>query len=87
VATPENCDIKLSGLVIDKAYPFLAASLDDSKTCKCCGKSLVGCKYPFKNKEKHPKEASIAENIGGIYNADGKYSLKPSLKYFYKVQG
>ena len=87
ITTHENCDIESSGLVINKGYPFLAASPDDIRTCKCCGTSVVEYKCPFKNKEKHPREAFLEGNIGGIQNADGTYSLKPNHKYYYQVQG
>ena len=73
MATHENCSIRLSGLIINEAYPFLAASPDDIITCKCCGTSLVEYKCPYRSKEKHPKEAFLEENIGGIQNADGTY--------------
>ena len=87
MATHENCSIRLSGLAINEAYPFLAASPDGIRTCKCCGTSLVEYKCPYRSKEKHPKEAFLEENIGGIQNADGTYSLKPCHRYFYQVQG
>ena len=85
--THGNCDIESPDLVIYKAYPFLAASPDDIRTCKCCKTSVVEYKCPFKNKEKHPREAFLEGNIGGIQNDDGAYSLKPTHKYYYQVQG
>ena len=82
MTTHENCSIRQSGLVINEAYPFLAASPDDIRTCKCCGTSLVEYKCPYRS-----KEAFLEENISGIQNADGTYSLKPCHRYFYQVQG
>eukprot|EP00112_Aurelia_sp_Birch-Aquarium-sp1_P013301 Seg2818.2 transcript_id=Seg2818.2/GoldUCD/mRNA.D3Y31 product="hypothetical protein" protein_id=Seg2818.2/GoldUCD/D3Y31 len=87
VTTHENCHIESSGLVINKTNPFLAASPDNIRTCKFCGTSVVEYKCPFKNKEKHPREAFLEGNIGGIQNADGTYSLKQSHKYYYQIQG
>ena len=45
--THKKCNIAPSGLVINKQRPFLAASPDDIRTCKCCRTVAVEYKCPF----------------------------------------
>ena len=85
--THKKCNIAPSGLVINKQRPFLAASPDDIRTCKCCRTVVVEYKCPFKSKEKHPREAFLHKNVGGIQESDGSYTLSQSHRYYFQIQG
>ncbi len=57
------------------------------RSCKCCGEATIEYKCPFKNKDKHPRDAFLDKSIGGILKADGTYTLDVRHKYYYQIQG
>ena len=80
--------LSTKGFVISKQKPFLGASPDNIRSCKCkrsCQNVLVEYKCPFSHKEKDPKEAFLSREVGGMKN-NGEFLLKPSTRYFYQVQ-
>lgn len=80
--------LSAKGFVISKRKPFLGASPDNIRSCKCkhgCQNVVVEYKCPFNHREKDPKEAFVSKEVGGMKN-NGKFSLKPSTRYFYQVQ-
>ena len=85
-STHVNCTISSSGLLVNKDAPFLAASPDDIRSCKCCEMAVVEYKCPFKNREKHAREAFLDKSIGGVQQSNGSYKLKQNHKYYYQVQ-
>jgi hypothetical protein len=88
-----NHDHKLKlitkGFIISEEVPYLGASVDDIQTCDCanaCPNCVVEYKCPWKHRDIHPKEAFLTKEIGGVRGEGCLYTLKPTSKYFYRVQ-
>lgn len=85
--THVNFKLVDSGLQISEYDDFLAASPDNLRQSKCCGKAVVEYKCPYTNKHLHPREAFLDKSVGGEQNSDGTYSLNPKHKYYFQIQG
>lgn len=72
------------GLALSDEYPFLGASPDGLRCCKCCGKSLIEAKAIYSKRNLRP---AIAAN-DKIYFDQGtsKWLLKENTTLFYQIQ-
>lgn len=80
--------LKKHGFVISKDRPFLGASVDNVRGCKCvseCKQVVVEYKCPWIHRHKDAKEAFLTPEIGGTQVA-GHFQLKVSSKYYHQVQ-
>ena len=74
---------------MSKRYSCLGASLDGIRKCKCCvccEPTVVEFKCPFNGKDLDPKSAFLLESVGGMCNATGKLTLKPSHRHYFQVR-
>ncbi|CAB3988835.1 Carboxypeptidase D [Paramuricea clavata] len=90
VAGRQHHKIRLErkGFQISKKKPFLGASVDNIRNCKCspdCGITVVEYKCPWVHRNSDPKEAFLSKEIGGIFTGDS-YHLQNKSKYYYQVQ-
>ncbi|CAB4005783.1 Carboxypeptidase D [Paramuricea clavata] len=80
--------LERKGFQISKKKPFLGASVDNIRSCKCstdCGITVVEYKCPWVHRNSDPKEAFLSKEIGGIFTGDS-YHLQNKSKYYYQVQ-
>ncbi len=76
------------GLLISNKKPFVGASLDNIRRCRCstnCPPVVVEYKRPWKHRDLDPKEAFLTQEIGGL-KKDQTDLLSTSSQYFYQVQ-
>ena len=76
------------GFLISKKKPFLGASLDNVRRCHCstgCQDVAVEYKCPWKHKDKHPKDAFLSPEVGGVMK-DNVLCLKSNSPYYYQIQ-
>jgi hypothetical protein len=76
------------GLLISNKKPFVGASLDNIRRCRCstnCPPVVVEYKCPWKHRDLDPKEAFLTQEIGGL-KKDQTDLLSTSSQYFYQVQ-
>lgn len=72
-----------SGLVINQKWPFLGASPDRIRFCKCHGKTLVECKSLFSKRNLLP---GIAASEKLIKTTKG-FQLKEETTWYFQIQG
>ena len=75
-------EMKKCGLYICQTMPYLAASPDGIRQCKCHGKVLVEIKCPFKYKDRIPTSLVGLDD----FYLDNNSNLKKSHKYYTQVQ-
>eukprot|EP00112_Aurelia_sp_Birch-Aquarium-sp1_P012979 Seg2734.3 transcript_id=Seg2734.3/GoldUCD/mRNA.D3Y31 product="hypothetical protein" protein_id=Seg2734.3/GoldUCD/D3Y31 len=68
--THSNSKLQTSGLQVCTKHPYIAASPDNIRSCKCCQKGIVEYKCPYKNRNKHPRAAFLDPSIGGTILED-----------------
>ena len=76
------------GFLISDKKPFIGASLDNIRSCQCstgCPDVVVEYKCPWKHQDKHPKDAFITPEVGGVKKGN-VLALSPSSKYYFQVQ-
>ena len=71
VASHTHHKLKLipKGFLISQSKPFLGATVDNIQKCQCsdgCPVRVVEYKCPWKQRDLHPKQASLTPEIGGI---------------------
>ena len=71
--------VKESGLVIHKTYPFLACSPDGVVSSE----KLIEIKCPYSCRDK----PVTPETVPYLTNNDGELNLKTTHGYYYQVQG
>ena len=72
-----------SGLIINQKWPFLGASPDRIRRCKCHGKTLVECKSLFAKRNLLP---GIAASDKLLKTTTG-FKLKEETSWYYQIQG
>ena len=76
------------GFLITDKKTFIGASLDNIRCCQCstgCPDVVVKYKCPWKHQDKHPKDAFITPEVGGVKKGN-VLALSPSSKYYFQVQ-
>ena len=85
--THTNFNLRASGLQVCTQHPYIAASPDNIRSCKCCEPGIVEVKCPYKNRNVHPRKAFLDSSIGVIILEDGTFTLSKNHKYYFQVQG
>ena len=85
--THTNFNLHASGLRVCTQHPYIAASPDNIRSCKCCEPGIVEFKCPYKNRNLHPRKVFLDSSIGGTILEDGTYTLSKNHKYYFQVQG
>lgn len=84
----KNLTLKSTGLILDKACPFLGCSPDGIATCQCDTHApttwLIEVKCPHALKDMHPYEAARQRGCALI---DGVWHLEQSHPYYTQIQG
>lgn len=79
-----------SGLIIDPAFPYFAASPDHIFHCSCCGTVVVEAKCPFKfdnfNREDGIRSLIARPNPYIIREKDGSIKMNHKHEYYFQVQ-
>lgn len=76
------------GFLVSAKKPFLGASLDNVRKCQCstdCPDVAVEYKCPWKHQDKHPKDAFLTPQIGGVV-IDNSLTLSTSSPYYFQAQ-
>lgn len=79
----KEVNIVESGFVINPKWPFLGASPDRIRYCKCHGKTLVECKSLFSKRNLLP---GIAASEKFDKTTKG-FKLKEETSWYYQIQG
>ena len=79
----KEVNIVESGIVINPKWPFLGASPDRIRYCKCHGKTLVECKSLFSKRNLLP---GIAASEKLVKTTKG-FKLKEKTSWYYQIQG
>ena len=72
-----------SGLIINQKWPFLGASPDRIRRCKCHGKTLVECKSLFAKRNLLPGVAASDK----LFKTTTGFKLKEETSWYYQIQG
>lgn len=72
-----------SGLVINQKWPFLGASPDRIRFCKCHGKKLVECKSLFSKRNLLPGIAASEK----LRKTTKGFQLKEETTWYYQIEG
>ena len=80
----KHLSVSDSGLVINPTWPYIGASPDGYRFCKCCGKVVLEVKSLY-SKRSLPPYVAAQEYL--YTDQDGKTQLKKKTRWYYQIQG
>lgn len=82
-----NFNFKRVGLIVDRDYPYFAATPGGLCSCVCCGEYFVEIKCPFGATQKNASLEHLMEMKDSFMEViSGRYRLRHDHEYYYQLQ-